>query len=246
MDYLYDGSFSGLLTCIYHHYYTGKATGIYTSDSYQMNMLSQAMTVETEQDKADRVYDALEEKVSHYAVRCIYKTFLSSVPDKEMKILRFVVMGFRVGPGITLMHGNDIAEGVLGAVRAVSNETEKMRQFVRFAQLAGGIMYGRIEPDHDVTELLWHHFTERFSFQPFIIHDVGRDKALVAYGRQWYITDFTDEDLPEYTEEEMDYQELWKDYFDNIAIKQRINPTCQRNNVPMKYRKHLVEFQRVK
>ena len=27
-DYLYDGTFEGILTCIYHHYYTDKATGI--------------------------------------------------------------------------------------------------------------------------------------------------------------------------------------------------------------------------
>lgn len=244
MDYLYDGSFTGLLCCVYHHYYTEKAGGIYVRDSYQTSMLGGYLQVESDEARADRVYRAFEEKVSHYAMRCVYKAFLSAVPDKEMKILRFMVLGFRTGPGVTLMHGNDVFEDLYAAVRIVGTEKEKMCQFVRFAELEGGVMYGRIEPDHDVTELLWRHFTERFSFQPFIIHDVGRSKALVANGGDWFITDFTDEDLPEYSAREMGYQALWQDYFDNIAIKERINPGCQRNFVPMKYRKHLVEFRR--
>ena len=29
IDYLYDGTFEGLLTCIYENYYTEKASGIF-------------------------------------------------------------------------------------------------------------------------------------------------------------------------------------------------------------------------
>ena len=243
MDYLYDGSFEGLLTCIYHHYYTDKADGIFTRDNYQMSLVSGFMEVETDPALADRVYDAMEEKISHYAVTCMYKTFLSSVPEREMKILRFAVLGFRTGPKITMMHGNDIALDVLSTVQKIGVEVEKMCQFVRFRELDSGVLYGQIEPDHDVTELLWHHFTDRFRNEPFIIHDVGRDKALIAYGGRWYISDFTLEDLPVYSAAEQDYERLWQEYFDHIAIKERINPRCQRNFVPMRYRKHLVEFQ---
>lgn len=242
MDYLYDGSFEGLLTCVYHHYYTEKASGIFTKENYQMNMLGNYMTVETEADKAERVYNAMEEKISHYAVRCMYKVFLSSVPGKEMMILRFAVLGFRVGPKVTLMHGDDTVAGLLSVVQKIGTEKEKMCQFVRFSELKSGVMYGQIEPDHDVTELLWHHFTDRFKNQPFIIHDVGRGKALIAYQKEWYISDFDAVDIPDYSSEEKDYQRLWQDYFDNIAIKERTNPRCQRNFVPMRYRKHLIEF----
>ena len=58
-DYLYDGTFEGLLTCIYHHYYTDKAAGIYPRGEYQPSLLHGSMEVETDEEKADRVYNAI-------------------------------------------------------------------------------------------------------------------------------------------------------------------------------------------
>ena len=34
-DYLYDGTFEGFLTCVYHHYYTEPAAGICLKEEYQ-------------------------------------------------------------------------------------------------------------------------------------------------------------------------------------------------------------------
>ena len=87
MDYLYDGTFEGLLTCVHMHYYNDRADGIFTEDSYQMNLLGGFCQVETDRDKADTVYRAVEEKIGHFALRCVYKVFLSSATDKEMRIL---------------------------------------------------------------------------------------------------------------------------------------------------------------
>jgi probable DNA metabolism protein len=38
-------------------------------------------------------------------------------------------------------------------------------------------------------------------------------------------------------------QALWKHFFKTAAIKERVNPKLQRQNVPLKYRKHLTEFE---
>ena len=56
IDYLYDGTFEGILTCVYHHYYTEKASGIYRSDTYQSTLLGGCMEVETDPVKATTVY----------------------------------------------------------------------------------------------------------------------------------------------------------------------------------------------
>ena len=39
-----------------------------------------------------------------------------------------------------------------------------------------------------------------------------------------------------------DYEELWKVFFDAIAIEERRNEKCQMNHVPKWYRKHMNEF----
>ena len=38
-DYLYDGTFEGFLTCVYHHYYTEPAAGICLKEEYQSSLL---------------------------------------------------------------------------------------------------------------------------------------------------------------------------------------------------------------
>lgn len=38
-DYLYDGTFEGFLTCVYHHYYTEQAAGICLKEEYQPSLL---------------------------------------------------------------------------------------------------------------------------------------------------------------------------------------------------------------
>lgn len=242
MDYLYDGTFDGLLTCIHHHYYIEKATGIFIKNEYQPSLLNGYMEVETDENKADVVYDAIEKKISSYDLRRIYKAYLSTIPDKEMKILRYVVKGFKVGASISMLHGDPVVYDIQTIEKKINNEKERMLQFVRFSVMKNDVLYARIEPDHDVVELTAHHFCDRYRNDPFIIHDVKRNKALVAFQGDWYITEFGDKDVPEVSADEKEYRRLWKNYFDNIAIKERTNPKCQRNFMPTRYRKHLTEM----
>lgn len=254
IDYLYDGTFEGLLTCVYHHYYTDKAAGIFPREEYQPSMLHGFMEVETEEDKAARVYEAIEEKISGYALRMVYRAFLSDAPGKETVILKYVVLGFRIGPAIGSLHARPEVYALEDLVRKVGNERERMLQFVRFEVMeaagaspgAAQILYAKIEPSCDVLTLAAHHFAERFSHDPLIIHDVGRSKAVFAYEGDWYVTDFDGTHLPDGTailqsEDERSYQNLWRTYFDHIAIKERTNPRCQKNHMPVRYWKHLTE-----
>lgn len=241
-DYIYDGTFEGLLNCIYHHYYTDRANGIYTEDCYQANLLCDYQRVETDEQKAQRVYDAIEDKISSYDLRSIYKVFLSGNPDKEMIILRYVVLGFRKGRSVSSLHSNSTVNDFQSVLKKVGAETERMLQFVRFSVMEGGILYAEVEPEHDVLELIHTHFCDRFRNDPFIIRDVGRNKAMIAYQKHWYISDFGDDQVPNVSMEEAEYRRLWKTFFDNIAIKQRTNPRCQRNFMPERYWKHLTEM----
>ncbi|MBR1993426.1 MAG: hypothetical protein IJ988_03805, partial [Firmicutes bacterium] len=104
MDYIYDGTFEGLLTCVHHHYYKEKADGIFTKGVYQPSLLTGYMEVETDEMKATTVYEAIEKKISTYDLRRIYRAFLSSDPEKEMKILRYLVLGFRKGSVVSMLH----------------------------------------------------------------------------------------------------------------------------------------------
>ena len=49
------------------------------------------------------------------------------------------------------------------------------------------------------------------------------------------------DELLELTDKEEQYRKLWQTFFENIAIKERANPSLQRNKVPLKYRKYMTE-----
>ena len=242
VDYLYDGTFEGLLTCIYHHYYTEKASGIFHREAYQSTMLGGFREVEAEPEKAARVYNAIEEKLSPYDLKRIYKVFMSGVDHKETRILSYVRLGFVKGSGISLLHGDPIVYAVQEAEKKVNVEIHRLKGLIRFSEMGNRVMYSPIEPDHDILEFLAEHFCDRFKHEAFLIHDVRRSKALAGYQGRWYIRRFTKEELAPLSEDEKEYSRLWKHYFENMAIKERINPRCQKNMMPVRYWKNLTEL----
>lgn len=242
VDYIYDGSFDGLLTVIWHHYYTDRAAGIFTEDRYQPSFLQDSMRVETDPAKADKVYRAIRQKITAHDLRSVYRAWLSCDPEKEIKILRYVVLGFKLGHRTFALHSDPVVADFQAILKKISQEQERMMQFVRFSVMEGDILYARIEPDNDVIELAAPHFCDRFHRERFIIHDVGRNKAVIASNGRWLVSAFALSEAPKASAEEKNFRQLWKTYFDHIAILERTNTRCQNNFIPDRYRKHLTEI----
>ena len=249
MNYIYDGTFDGFLTCVYHHWYTEKAEGIFQDGPYQLDLCRYAMTVETDAKKAARVLAAITKKISKWDAKRVYQAFCSNEAEKEIKLLRYIAYGFERGPKIRLMHGDPVVKAVEAAEYRVGYEVHRLCGLIRFEEVAetgGGntLLYSEIEPDNDVLEFLAPHFADRFKCEPIIIHDLKRDKALFAFGRKWevYAADGINNAGIEATECEQDYSALWKRYFDIMAIAERKNPGCQRRFMPVRYWKRLTEM----
>lgn len=51
-----------------------------------------------------------------------------------------------------------------------------------------------------------------------------------------------EEKLMELDRTKEEYSDLWKVFFDSIAVKERENIKLQNNNLPVKYRKYMTEF----
>ena len=252
MDYLYDGSFEGLLTCIYFNYYGEKASGIYQQEYYQPALMINSTEVITEPVLAARVYKAIEYKISSTSLDLVYHTFVSSASDKENLILNYLRLGFRLGPKIDLYHTHPDVYPLRKAAQKVTAEVHRFLGLLRFAD-AGNFLYAVLSPDHFILPLIADHFADRLAGERWIIHDRKRDMAVVYDGhgtdedkssskRKWYITDFPHIGLLPLTQKEQYFQELWQQYFDKISIESRRNPRLQAQFVPYRYRNDLVEF----
>lgn len=287
MNYLYDETFDGFLTCVYHHWYTEKAEGIFPEGLYQLDLCRRAMTAETDMQKAGRVLNAITGKISKWDAERVYRVFCSNEAEKEMKLIRYIELGFRDGPKVRLMHGNPAVKDVEAAEQRIGFEVHRLTGLVRFMEVQNGdgplLLYAKIEPDNDVLEFIAPHFSDRFKSEPIIIHDLGRGKALFASARKWEIAPLPPDvlesggqppdastgaggygcadanqaadaaadkaaDTAAYAPTlkasgpEQGYSALWKQYFETMGTKERVNPRCQRQFMPTRYWKHLTEL----
>jgi len=243
-EYLYDGTFEGFLCSVYAHYYNEKATSIAVKgDMTQIAFFDEPYEIKTDGKKAEIVYHAIENKLSTFDLRRTYRIFLAEVQGKEMVLLNYLRFGFIKGPSVSSYHGFSIVRAAELLEKKVTMESNRFRELLRFSVLENDILYAEIEPDNNILELLGPHYSDRYKNNPFIIHDIKRDRALIAAGGKWYISAFTKDNLPGYHTDEFDFRRLWKNYFEKIAIKERTNPRCQKNFMPVRYWKHLTEMQ---
>lgn len=241
MDYLYDGTFEGLLTCVYFHYKVERTTGIYEMSAYQQSFVSTSREISTDIGRAKTVSDAIVNKISYEAYLYAYYCFLSDHEHKENEILNFLIFGFKYGRNTMNFHSQPQVLPIKEAFVKVEREAQKFRGILRFADI-GGVLYAAYSPDNDLTILLIEHFADRYKFESFIIHDLRRKKAAVYSNQHWEIKDISRVELPDYSEDETMIRKLWKQYFLDLAIKERTNINLQFQFVPARYRKDMVEF----
>lgn len=241
INYLFDGSFDGLMTAIYESYYRHqKPFSIIPYEQYQQNMLSIDVNIDTNIIKSEKVQDAIKNKISTDALKNIYYVYLSELNGSYNLIYKYVRLGFKLGKKLDRYLVNDAVLNILKIRQKVLHESHKMIELIRFKEIKSGIYYAKIHPDYDILSLIMPHFISRFQDQYFIIHDIKRKISGIYNKRSWIITD-TDIKNPTITKKEENYEDLWKTYFNSIAIKERKNPHLQRQNMPRKYWDLLVE-----
>ena len=130
--------------------------------------------------------------------------------------------------------------------RKVGTEAHRFLQFVRFRELENGILFSEIEPKSHIIAMVAPHFEDRLPEENWIIYDATHNLAAVHARRTpWVLTRETAFYSLLSSKKETDYGELWKIFFHTISIESRKNPTCQRNMLPLWYRKNMLEFDTV-
>jgi len=217
------------------------AIEIIEESRYQPRLFEAVSFVETDLIKAKKVYDAIIKQFSEETYWDIYRTYLSNNHMKDTYILRYLIMAFRMGQKIELLHAHHDTLPVRRLSRTVGFEKHRFLGLLRFAEV-DHVLYAAFEPDHNILILLGEHFADRLANERFVIHDVKRGQAIFCDHGEWIISDFTLEKSLDFSDNELVFQALWKGYFEAISIESRKNLKLQQSFVPLKYRKHLTEF----
>lgn len=245
---VYDGSFDGFLTAVFEIYERHITHPIIKKDSdYQDDFFSEKDIINSNTNKAKRVWKGIKKLLKAKGCNTIYYTFLSEISGIENTIFKVIKYAFETQQNIISDYSNPDVLTLSKTARKVGREKHRMEAFVRFQQTKDYIYFSNIEPDFNVLPLINSHFTKRYADQKWIIYDLKRKYGLFYNLQKTEIItlDFNLKTSKKdwFTLDENEYQTLWKDYFESTNIEERINTKLHVKHVPKRYWKYLSEKQ---
>ncbi|MBC6988171.1 MULTISPECIES: TIGR03915 family putative DNA repair protein [Hymenobacter] len=253
-DYTYDGTFDGLLTVVLEMY-ERKAwpNSVQPLGAVQGGLFTATVHIETNEDKATRVWKGLLKYIDGETRNRLYHTYLSERPDREMLISRYVQQAVEARGQVDISenYADDTVRLVAHISQQLGREKHRMEAFVRFEKTSDGLFHATIDPDFDVLPLIAPHFTKRYADQRWLIFDRRRHYGLYYDLHHTDIVQF-EADAPQRStsvsatvldEREPLFKVLWQTYFDHVNIPERRNLKLHRRHIPLRYWKYLSEKQ---
>ncbi|URZ14519.1 TIGR03915 family putative DNA repair protein [Clostridium felsineum] len=240
--YYYDGSFEGLMCCVFESYIKNELpVTILLNDKSQMTLFM-SKEIETDSKNALRVIKSIPSKMGKAAFDFIKRAFLTCLIDKEINILLFMRLGYKHGSKIMSMLSNDVVNALFKAVTHLDKESHLFKGFIRFSAFKDGLV-SEIEPKNYVLPLLIEHFANRYPEEHFLIHDKTHNMALIYEPYKASILPVENMKLPCLTEDEKHFRKLWTHYYKTVEVEGRHNPKCRMTHMPKRYWRYLTEFQ---
>lgn len=249
-----EDSLEGVLTGIYEAYLMKKERQIPTHDTIHIligepvirNFYTEYHTCLMEQEKACKVAATICRVCGETLYEYICHAAATHDADKGDAIYHTVVLGIqfrdkRVYERLTDRYVRKLFE----LSRMAGNETHRFIEFLRFQELENGILYAAINSQCEVVPFLAAHFADRLPNENFVIYDRRHHMfAMHERYKPWFLVrnqNLLEESL-HFSEEEREYQQLFKHFCEKIAIASRKNKDLQTNMLPLRFRPDMVEF----
>ncbi len=238
--YTYDGSFDGFLCCVYESVYAGELPINILREEDSPPTLYDVRAIITNPLKAERVRTSIPSKISERALELVMAVFCSCLEKKELRILEFLLQGYREGGKLCFKPGDAVVAPLLSAERHLSGEAHLLKGFIRFADV-GGALVASITPKNYILPFITQHFVLRYHDEQFMIFDKTNKAALVYQNGKAEIIQIDNVAFPEISENEAQYQALWKQFYNTISIESRENPRCRMTHMPKRYWENMLE-----
>ena len=239
--YQYDGSFDGLLCCVFESFLHKEQPLDILPEGAEQFPLCPPKVIETDRKKAQRVAASIPKKISPLAAEWVRGGFLSCAPHRELLLLEFLRKGYRTGPQVTRMMQDETVAALFRAVQFLENEAHLLKGFLRFVE-RNGVLTAVIDPKNFVLPLLAPHFAGRLPRETFLIYDRSHGMALLHRQGELRIVPAGGIEFTPENDTEREYQRLWKQFYDTIAIEGRQNPKCRMTHCPRRYWQNMTEL----
>lgn len=242
-------NWEAMLTCIYVAWASGlghQNIRLELEPLGQCELFTEYIHVDSDISKAESVMDSVNRKISPFVYNELAYTAMAYEPDVLDNIYRIMILGFAYGPNVLdMVQYRDVMRN-REIRKRLGMEACHFKEFLRFHEVRQDMYVAHVEPKSRLVITLGNAFQDRMPSENWIIvDDIHREAVIHAKNTPFYLRDLTEEEyttLLETEKENDDFTDLWKVFFDSIAIKERTNPECQRNHIPLWKRKHAVEF----
>ncbi len=253
MQYIFDGTYYGLLTCVFDAF-SKKEFDVKISSGQQFNsdMFAKPCYVQTDIQKGKRIVKALNRLLGAKNADIFFRAYLSEDPIAFQTIFNILMKGFSASFDILKDFGDKDILHFSQILKQVGREQHRMKAFVRFQKSNDGLYFALIGPDFNVLPLIAYFFKNRYSDQRWMIYDTKRNYGLMYDLKSVFEVQLqqfdqnavaTSQSSIELDEEELKYQRLWKQYFKSTNIEARKNMKLHIQHVPKRYWKYLIEKQ---
>lgn len=256
--YVCEDSLTGIFSGIYEVWkrkMTAEEAGLEVGDSFERRLFCEYIFCKAEERKALAVIRMIQKNLGADVYEKISYALLSADRRKAEMVFRAMLEAKKLSRKDRLMEhlGNEVVRAVFGMYRQVANEAHHYKGFVRFRELKNKTLFAKIEPKHAVLPCIAEHFADRFPQENWVIYDKTHEVFLIHekgkryYFLQQYMCMKGDSGSAQnitggFSEEEMDYEALWKEFVQSISVAERENRALQNQNLPLRFRTNLVEF----
>lgn len=241
----YDSTFDGFLSVVFEIYRQRLSVGDIQPDRVEGaagDLFMHPFRIETSMEAAARIRRAIVNAASDDVLKLLETAYKSEEAGVEMKMLMYLRKLFS---GVDPNYGKNVAtEEMLPLYKiaqSVRHEAGNMLGMVRFSRTDDGIYFAEIEPKYDILGMMIPHFRGRFANERWAIYDSQRKYGAFYDGGKVVEIVVPNLDALKEASPADAFTQMWKDYYNAIAIAERENPRLLRRCLPVRYWKHLPE-----
>lgn len=252
MYYLFDGSFEGFLSALTLLMREKKNLSFYEKGVWGIHRdclprpLVYNINVENIPGITENFAKYLSSNFGKEMPGTVYNAFLSEQENIENYIARFIIFARKTKSDPSGELYIDYVKKVVFASKKTLREAHRYMGLIRFRKVESDIfpeLFAAVfEPECNVLPIVSEHFAGRLASQPFLIIDSSRNICAVRVPGENIVFSHIPHEFRNKLCYETSFEQLWKMYYKSISIPERKNLDLQRNNMPLKYRKHLIEI----
>jgi probable DNA metabolism protein len=246
-----ENSIDGILTALYDGFVLKKrlatpyndCISIAIGENNTFELFAEWIEIKTNPEKASLTASTIHHQLGDDVYTAVLRSICTFDAERGTILMGFLVRAFAKGPHILNELTDSYVMKVMQLSRKTANEAHLFHGFVRFTEI-GETLYSRIEPKCNVLPLISPHFANRFPNENWIIYDATHQLGSIhKSGGEWILMSDSALDIDlTYHYETDTYHNLWRIFFQTIAIKERENTKCQNTLLPKWYRKNMNEF----